>query len=73
MMRYGPYLAEIEFDEDEGLLHGRSVNVRPGGFDFWGSSVGELRREFAASARMHEEFCREQGIELVVSPLAEAV
>ena len=73
MMRHGPYVAEIEFDEDEGLFHGRSMNVQPGGFDFWGSSVDELRREFAASAKMHEEFCREQGLQLVVSPFAEAV
>jgi predicted HicB family RNase H-like nuclease len=73
MMRHERYLAEIEFDEDEGLFHGRSINVHPGGFDFWGSTVEELRREFAASARAHEEFCHEQGIEIVVSPLAEAL
>jgi predicted HicB family RNase H-like nuclease len=62
MMQHGPYQAQIEFDPDTDSFHGRTVNVRRGGFDFWGTSVEELRREFAASAQVFEETCREHEI-----------
>lgn len=62
MMQHGQYLAAIEYDPDEESFYGRTVNVSPGGFDFWGSSVEELRREFAASAEVFEEVTREKGL-----------
>jgi predicted HicB family RNase H-like nuclease len=67
MMRYGPYAAEIEFDPDTQSLYGSTVNVVPGGFDFWGTSVDELRREFAASADEFEKACSEHGIRYAVT------
>jgi predicted HicB family RNase H-like nuclease len=67
MMRHGKYFAEIEYDDERGSFYGRAVNVLTGGFDFWGSSVEELRREFATSARVFEEVCAEEGIEIEVT------
>lgn len=64
MMRHGKYFAEIEYDDERESFCGRAVNVLSGGFDFWGSSVDELRREFATSARIFEEVCAEEGIEI---------
>jgi hypothetical protein len=67
MMQHGRYLAAIEYDPEEESFYGRTVNVSPGGFDFWGSSVEELRREFAASADVFEEVTREKGISAEVA------
>ena len=67
MMQHGRYLATIEYDPDEESFYGRTVNVSPGGFDFWGSSVEELRREFAASAEVFDEVTREKGISVDVA------
>jgi hypothetical protein len=61
MMKIGRYLAEIEYDPDVDSFYGRSVNIRAGFFDFWGSSVAELRREGEKSARDLERFSRENG------------
>lgn len=67
MMRHGKYFAEIEYDDERESFYGRTVNVLSGGFDFWGCSVAELRREFATSARVFEEVCAEEGIEIEVT------
>lgn len=61
MMQHGPYAAVIELDEEEASFHGRVVNLARDGFDFWRRDVEELRREFATSAQVYEEVCREQG------------
>jgi predicted HicB family RNase H-like nuclease len=62
-MQHGPYVAIIEYDEDEELFRGRVANLARDGFDFYGRDVDELRTEFARSAETYEAFCREQGIE----------
>jgi len=62
-MQHGPYVAVIEFDEEEVSFHGRVVNLSRDGFDFWGKDAEELRAEFSRSADEYEVFCREQGIE----------
>lgn len=62
-MQHGPYVATLEYDEDEHSFHGRVVNLARDGFDFWGRDVDELRAEFAASADVYESFCRERGKE----------
>jgi hypothetical protein len=61
MMQHGRYVATIEYDPDTESFYGQTVNVGRGGFDFWGTSVDELRREFAESARVFEEVLAEQG------------
>ncbi|MBA2573124.1 MAG: type II toxin-antitoxin system HicB family antitoxin [Gemmatimonadetes bacterium] len=73
-MQHGQYWAEITYEPDAEMFHGRTMNVMHGGFDFWGSSVEELRREFATSAQVFEEFCKEEGLDpLVVQPEAATV
>ena len=67
MMKHGRYVAVIEYDAEEDSFYGRVVNVSPGHFDFWGSSVEELHREFAESARQFEEFSAEQGVPFEVT------
>jgi len=67
MMKHGRYVAQIEFDPEADSFYGCTVNVKPGGFDFWGTSVEELRREFATSAEVFEEAAREQGVSVRVT------
>lgn len=64
MMKHGRYVASIEYDPDAESFYGHTVNLRAGGFDFWGESVEELRREFAVSAQVFEEFVAERGIKV---------
>lgn len=61
-IKYGEYLARVEFDEDMGVFHGRVVNTSDV-ISFYGSSVAELRKELAASVEAHLAFCRRKGIE----------
>jgi predicted HicB family RNase H-like nuclease len=69
MMQHAQCTAEIEYDAETESFYGRTVNVRPGGFDFWGSSVDELKREFAASAEAFEDVTRESGVQFqIVTP-----
>jgi predicted HicB family RNase H-like nuclease len=62
-LQHGPYVAEVDLDEEEGLFHGRVVNLVRDGFDFWAKDPAGLRAEFARSAEEYEAFCREQGKE----------
>jgi predicted HicB family RNase H-like nuclease len=69
MMKHAQYVAAIEYDPESDTFYGRTVNVEPGGFDFWGSSVEELHREFAASAQVFEEVAAEHGAAFTVRPI----
>lgn len=73
-MQHGRYVANIEYDPDTESFYGQAVNVRHGGFDFWGESVEELRREFATSAQVFEEVLAEKGevVEFVDAPAPHA-
>lgn len=62
-IQHGPYLAAVEFDEEERSFHGRVINLAKDGFDFWGRSADELLAEFVRSAEEYEAFCRERGVE----------
>lgn len=73
MMKIGRYLAEIEYDPDEDSFYGRSVNIRNALFDFWGSSIEELRREGEKSARELEQFSAERGRALDIVPVSPAL
>ncbi len=64
MMEYKGYVAEIEFDESVGRLHGRVVNS--GAYPiatFEGTDVDGLRREFHRSIDEYLASCREDGVE----------
>jgi predicted HicB family RNase H-like nuclease len=61
-MRYGKYLAAIEFDEDAGLFHGEIVNLNDV-VTFQGRSVDELREAFKESVEDYLEACAEFGKE----------
>lgn len=63
IMQHGPYIAEVEYDEEENASHGRVINLARDGFDLWGRDIDEVRAEFATSAEEYEAFCREEGIE----------
>lgn len=61
-MRYGEYLAKIDFEEDSKLFHGRVINIRDM-VNFYGGSAEELLTEFRRSVEEYLAVCREEGIE----------
>ena len=64
MMEYKGYLAEIEFDDSVGRLHGRVVNS--GSYPiatFEAIDVVGLRAEFHRSIDEYLSSCREDGVE----------
>lgn len=62
MMEYKSYVASIEFDSVAGLFHGEVINTRDV-ITFQGTSVVELREEFANSVDDYLAFCAERGEE----------
>ena len=61
-MRYRGYTARVEFDEDEGVLHGRVLGIRHV-VTFEASSVNELEEEFHHSVDEYLLLCGERGIQ----------
>ena len=61
LMEHDGYLAQIELDDESGLLRGEVVNSRSV-VTFYGSSLKELEREFATSIRVYLDACKEEGI-----------
>jgi predicted HicB family RNase H-like nuclease len=62
MMRFGDFVAKVEYDSDIGMFHGFVVNV-PSEITFYGGSVGELEKEFETSIKTYLDVCAERGIE----------
>lgn len=60
MMEYKGYVARIEFDNEASLFHGQVMNMRDV-ITFQGTTVEELRQEFADSVDDYLEFCAERG------------
>jgi len=60
-MRYGDYIAKIDYEEDSKLFHGRVINLRDV-VNFYGASAEELEREFRDSVNAYLEVCQEEGI-----------
>jgi predicted HicB family RNase H-like nuclease len=56
MMEYKGYTAQVEFDAEAGLLHGRVINTRDV-ITFQGTSVAEVRSAFADSVEDYLAFC----------------
>ena len=61
-MRFGQYIAKIEYDPDVDHFCGRVVNLSSP-VTFQGRTPAELRREFNASIKTYMDICRERGIE----------
>lgn len=61
-MEYQGYSARIEYDEDLGAFHGQVLSINDV-ITFQGTSVEELRREFAASVDDYLAWCEERGEE----------
>ncbi len=59
-MEYKGYTAQIAFDDETGAFHGEVINLSDV-ITFQGSSVEELRQEFANSVEDYLEFCKERG------------
>jgi predicted HicB family RNase H-like nuclease len=56
------YVARIELDEDEKILHGRVINISDV-VTFEASSAPQLLREFRRSMEDYFSFCRKRGEE----------
>lgn len=64
MMEYKGYVAEIEFDDSVGRLHGRVVNSGPYPIaSFEATDVVGLRAEFHRSIDEYLLSCKEDGVE----------
>jgi predicted HicB family RNase H-like nuclease len=61
-LRYGEYIATIEADEDGGFFHGEVINTGAV-LTFQGSSLDELKHEFAETIADYEEWRQERGKE----------
>ena len=59
-IEYKGYVGRIEVDEENDGFHGTVINISDV-VNFKGTSMRELRREFAKSIQEYFVFCREQG------------
>ena len=60
MMEYKGYSAEVEIDDERGILHGRVINTRDV-ITFEGYSVDELRQAMSDSIEDYLDYCRKLG------------
>jgi len=64
MMEYKGYLAAVEFDDSNNILHGRVVNSGPYPIaTFEATDTTQLRREFHRSIDEYLAWCVEDGVE----------
>ncbi len=61
-MEYKGYIANVEFDDDAGVLHGEVINTRDV-ITFEGETVPEIRKAFCESVEEYLAFCAERGEE----------
>ena len=61
VLAYDTYRAEIEYDADAELFHGRVIGINAV-VDFYGADITELKHEFKASIDAYLEFCRDKGL-----------
>jgi predicted HicB family RNase H-like nuclease len=62
LMRYKDYWAVVALDDSADQFHGRVIGINDV-IDFYGSTPGQLRREFAASIDEYVAWCAEEGTE----------
>ena len=58
ILEYKGYLARIEINPEEELLHGRILNIKDV-VNFYGKTIPELRKEFASSVEEYLEMCKQ--------------
>ena len=61
IMRHGPYIAAISYDEDEGLFAGSVINALST-ITFYGDTPRSLKREFKKSVDVYLVVCKERGV-----------
>ena len=62
LMKHEDYVAKITYDADEEVFRGEVLNIKDF-VDFAGSSVDELKKEFARSVEIYLETCEKHGLE----------
>lgn len=62
IMEQGDYIARVEYDPEDDVLHGEVLNLRDV-ITFQGRTIDELRQAFEDSVRDYVAFCREHGKE----------
>jgi len=60
ILEHGDYLARVEYDRDDAILHGEVLNLRDV-VTFQARSADELLRAFADSVADYLAFCEEHG------------
>lgn len=60
ILEHDGYLAEIELDEDAGMLFGIVINTRDT-LHFTAPTIPELKREFARTVEVYIDWCNERG------------
>lgn len=62
ILEHGDYIARVEYDPEDDVLHGEVLNLRDV-ITFQARGVDELRRAFAESVADYVAFCQEHGKE----------
>ena len=62
-LHHGHYVAKLVYEESTHRFRGRVINIEGERTYFCGSSVEELRAEFAQSVQIYERICRAFGQE----------
>lgn len=62
IMTHGPYVAEIEYDEEVGNFHGRTINLSDV-LTFHGESAKALQKSFAETVAFYLKTCKDEGVE----------
>lgn len=62
MMEYKGYVAQVEYDDEQGVFHGEVVNLRDV-ITFEGECVAELRQAFHESVDDYLAFCAQRNEE----------
>lgn len=62
MFKYGNYIAKLEVDAEEGVLHGRVLNISDV-VSFQGKTVREAEQEFRKAVDAYIETCKQKGKE----------
>ena len=61
-MKYKGYEALVSLDDEQGIFHGKVINIRDV-ITFQGQSVSELKQAFIESVEDYLEFCAQRGEE----------
>jgi len=62
ILKQDGYVAEVDYEEGDALMHGVVVNARAV-LHFAGRDIAELKTAFADTIADYREWCRERGVE----------